>query len=184
MKIYTKTGDQGLTSLIGGVRVPKYHLRIESYGTIDELNSYIGLISSNKSFSSFQDILLEIQNNLFVIGAQLASDSQKSSAHLPRISELFVQHLETEIDIIEQNLPQLTSFILPRGSQTISYCHIARCVCRRAERLVVQLSEEYPIDNLIIKYLNRLSDFLFVLARNIAQMENIEECKWTPNKIT
>jgi cob(I)alamin adenosyltransferase len=180
MKIYTKTGDKGLTSLIGGTRVPKHNLRIESYGTIDELNSWIGLIRDQKVDPVSGILLLEIQDRLFTIGSLLASDPEKSRMKLPSLVEDDVISLEQEIDRMETNLPALTSFILPGGNTSVSYVHIARCVCRRAERLVVHLSEEAVIDQIITIYLNRLSDYLFVLSRMYSQLLNAEENPWTP----
>ncbi|WP_158828085.1 cob(I)yrinic acid a,c-diamide adenosyltransferase [Mucilaginibacter lacusdianchii] len=180
MKIYTKTGDKGFTSLIGGSRVPKYHIRIESYGTIDELNTYIGLIADQQPVSRHKDVLKQIQNRLFTIGAMLAADPEKSSMVIPDITDADVVVLEQEIDGMTSLLPELKHFILPGGSNTISFCHLGRCVCRRAERLVVQLAEESTVDENIIIYLNRLSDYLFVLARTAGQDEQVPENKWMP----
>lgn len=180
MKIYTKTGDKGYTSLIGGVRVPKYHLRIESYGTVDELNSYIGLIKSQKIADGDQLILKEIQDRLFTIGSVLASDPDKSKMKLPDLKLSDIELLELEMDRMSAVLPELKHFILPGGSTTVSYCHIARCICRRAERISVQLSEESFVDEKVIVYLNRLSDYLFVLARKLGYDNDIQESKWYP----
>jgi cob(I)alamin adenosyltransferase len=159
MKIYTKTGDKGFTSLIGGTRVPKYHLRIESYGTVDELNSYIGLIRDQDITLHDKDFLKEVQDRLFTIGSSLAADPEKSKMVIP---DLFIED------------------ILPGGSTTISYCHVARCVCRRAERLTVHLAEESVVDDKVIIYLNRLSDYLFTLARKLANDNQIPENQWIP----
>lgn len=178
MKIYTKTGDQGETSLIGGTRVPKYHLRIEAYGTVDELNSWIGLIRDQEMPASKVDLLLEIQDRLFTIGSLLASDPDKSKMKLPMLEQQDIDLLEQEMDKMEENLPPLKSFILPGGHSTVSYIHIARCVCRRTERLVVHLSEDNLIDSKISIYLNRLSDFLFMLSRFIAKELNATESPW------
>ena len=178
MKIYTKTGDQGETSLIGGTRVPKYHLRIEAYGTVDELNSWIGLIRDQQMPASKVDLLLEIQDRLFTIGSLLASDPDKSKMKLPMLGQQDIDLLEQEMDKMEENLPPLKSFILPGGHSTVSYIHIARCVCRRTERLVVHLSEDNLIDSKISIYLNRLSDFLFMLSRFIAKELNATESPW------
>ena len=161
MKIYTKTGDKGQTSLIGGTRVPKHHLRIEVYGTVDELNSWIGLIRDQDIPSSEREILKEIQDRLFTIGSSLASDPEKSRMKIPDLKEEDVTLLENEIDKMNEQLPELKSFILPGGNTTVSYCHIARCVCRRTERLATHLSEENFVAELVIIYLNRLSDYLF-----------------------
>lgn len=178
MKIYTKTGDKGETSLLGGTRVPKYHLRIEAYGTVDELNSHIGLIRDQNISQEDKKILLEIQNTLFVIGSHLAKDPKKEKVKIPSISESEIENLEKEIDNMNLNLPDLKFFVLPGGHQTVSFCHIARCVCRRAERISVQLSESSEVNPIITKYLNRLSDFLFVLSRKFSQDLNAEEIPW------
>jgi cob(I)alamin adenosyltransferase len=178
MKIYTKTGDTGQTSLIGGTRVPKYHQRIEAYGTIDELNSFIGLICDQDIHENKKEILLEIQDRLFTIGASLASDPLKSKMKLPDLSINDVIFLEQKIDLMTEVLPELKSFILPGGHTVVSYCHVARCVCRRAERLVTYVKEKEFVEDLIVVYLNRLSDFLFVFARSLAQDLNAKEIAW------
>ena len=180
MKIYTKTGDKGQTSLIGGVRVPKYHLRIESYGTIDELNSYIGLIRDQDIDEESKSFLKEIQDRLFTIGAVLASDPDKSRMKVPDLTLNDIELLELEMDRMDAKLPELRHFILPGGATEISFCHIARCICRRAERHVVQLSEESFVDEKLVVYLNRLSDYLFVLSRKLCEDKGIEENKWIP----
>ena len=180
MKIYTKTGDKGFTSLIGGTRVPKHHLRIESYGTIDELNSYIGLIRDQDIASNDKNFLKEIQDRLFTIGSSLAADPEKSKMVIPDLYAEDIEALEQEMDCINTQLPELKHFILPGGSTTVSYCHLARCVCRRAERLVVHLAEESAVDDKIIVYLNRLSDYLFTLARKTANDKKIPENQWIP----
>jgi len=180
MKIYTKTGDKGLTSLIGGTRVPKHHLRIESYGTVDELNSYIGLIRDQNISEHDKDVLKHIQDRLFTIGASLAADPEKSKMVIPDLKEEDIELLEHEMDIIDEQLPPLKHFILPGGSNAISFCHIARCVCRRAERITVHLAEESPVDEKVNIYLNRLSDYLFTLARKIGDEQSIPENKWIP----
>ncbi len=180
MKIYTKTGDKGLTSLIGGTRVPKYHLRIESYGTVDELNSYIGLIRDQDISVHDKDILKQIQDRLFTIGSSLAADPEKAKMILPDLHTADVELLEQEMDSINQQLPELRHFILPGGSNTISFCHIARCICRRAERITVQLASESTVDEKVNIYLNRLSDYLFILARKIANETNVPENQWVP----
>src|SRR6202000_2096661 len=167
MKIYTKTGDKVLTSLIGGTRVPKHHLRIESYGTVDELNSYIGLIRDQDISAHAKDILKHIQDRLFTIGASLAADPERSKMVIPDLHLADIELLETEMDVMDEQLPLLKHFILPGGNNAISFCHIARCVCRRAERLTVHLSEESAVENLVVIYLNRLSDYLFTMARKI-----------------
>jgi cob(I)alamin adenosyltransferase len=183
MKIYTKTGDVGETSLFGGKRVSKSALRIETYGTIDELNSFIGLVRDVQTDARQVELLKEIQDRLFTIGATLASDPG-SNAHkaVPDLFEEDVELLERAIDDMDEKLPPITHFILPGGHVHVSYCHLARTVCRRAERLAVALNYQSEIDVLIIKYLNRLSDYLFVLARKTAQNLGIEEVKWYPRK--
>ena len=180
MKIYTKTGDQGQTSLIGGTRVPKHHLRIEAYGTVDELNSWIGLLRDQSIDDHSITTLLEIQDRLFTIGSVLASDPEKSRMKLPELLKSDVDLLEKEIDHMETALHELKSFILPGGHPVVSYTHIARCVCRRCERLVTHLNEENPVNELVAVYLNRLSDYLFVLSRFIAQQLNVAETPWMP----
>jgi cob(I)alamin adenosyltransferase len=181
-KIYTKGGDKGQTSLLGGTRVPKYHERIEAYGTVDELTSFIGLIRDQEISHLQKKILIQIQNNLFTIESHLAADKIESTERLPKIGEEDIAILEREIDLMNEKLPELRSFILPGGHPTVSYCHIARTVCRRAERLVIKLTEKYNIDEYIVKYLNRLSDYLFVLSRKIAMDNNAEETPWKPLK--
>lgn len=180
MKIYTKTGDKGQTSLIGGTRVSKHHLRIETYGTVDELNSYIGLIRDQKIDEQSKKILIEIQDRLFTIGSSLASDPEKLKMKIPDLLEEDITLLEKEIDNMNESLPEIRSFILPGGHTTISFCHIARCVCRRAERLAIHLSENSFVADLVIKYLNRLSDYLFVLSRKISSDLNAQETPWKP----
>lgn len=180
MKIYTKTGDKGQTSLIGGTRVPKYHLRIESYGTVDELNSYIGLIMCQDIDAHYQTVLKEIQDRLFTIGSSLASDPEKSKMKIPDLLATDITLLENEMDQMNEELPELKHFILPGGNTTVSYCHLARCVCRRAERLTVHLAEESFVDSNITIYLNRLSDYLFVLARKLSADAKTKENIWLP----
>ncbi len=180
MKIYTKTGDEGLTSLIGGTRVPKYDLRIESYGTVDELNSYIGLIRDHDIDADQKDTLKEIQDRLFTIGAALASDPEKSKMKIPDLHLSDITFLESQIDEMNLVLPELKHFILPGGSPVVSICHVSRCVCRRAERIIVHLKEESFVDEKVIIYLNRLSDYLFVLARKLCHDSNMSENQWFP----
>ena len=182
MKIYTKKGDTGETVLIGGTKVQKNHARVETYGTIDELNSYIGLVRDCGIDRSYKDLLGEIQDRLFTIGSHVASDPETSRMTLPDLNESDVVVLEESIDAMEKDLPEMKNFILPGGHQTVSFIHIARCVCRRAERLAVALNGEGIVDILIIKYLNRLSDYLFVLARKVGQDLDIEEVKWNPRQ--
>ena len=180
MKIYTKTGDKGQTSLIGGTRVPKFHVRIETYGTVDELNSYIGLIMCQAIEAHHQQVLKEIQDRLFTIGSALASDPERSKMKIPDLSEDDITLLEREMDQMNEVLPALKHFILPGGNTIVSYCHIARCVCRRAERLAVQLATDSFVDNNITIYLNRLSDYLFVLARKLNADAATAENIWIP----
>lgn len=180
MKVYTKTGDKGTTALIGGTRVAKHHLRIDSYGTVDELNSYIGLIRDQQISEQYKTILKEIQDRLFTVGASLASDPQKSKMTIPDLHESDVELLEKEMDKMNDELPALRHFVLPGGHTTVSFCHLGRTVCRRAERLVVELAEDGTVNELVIKYLNRLSDYLFVLGRKLAKDLNAEEYIWVP----
>ncbi|MEO9570188.1 MAG: cob(I)yrinic acid a,c-diamide adenosyltransferase [Polaribacter sp.] len=189
MKIYTKTGDSGTTALYGGTRVKKYNLRIESYGTVDELNSYIGLIKDQEISDYIKNSLLKIQNELFIVGSMLATPKEKETLkngkerlNILKIDESSILYLEKEIDKMDKELAQMTHFILPGGHQTVSFCHIARCICRRAERLSVELQDQETINNNIIKYLNRLSDFLFTLARKLSKDLSVEEIKWIPEK--
>jgi cob(I)alamin adenosyltransferase len=190
MKIYTKTGDKGTTALFGGTRVPKHHIRIDSYGTVDELNSYIGLIRDQEIDPRSKEILIHIQNKLFTVGAVLATDPEKMTLkngkdrlNIPRIDEEDITLLEKEMDVMDGALPPMTHFVLPGGHTTVSYCHIARTVCRRAERLATALNELEPFDSHTLTYLNRLSDYLFVLARKLSQDLQADEVKWIPTKI-
>ena len=179
-KIYTKTGDKGTTSLIGGVRVPKNHIRIESYGTVDELNSYLGMVTDLAQNEQINGWLREIQDRLFTVGSVLATNPDKEvKMKLPDVHDADVLWLEQRIDQMNEVLPEMRSFILPGGNLASSTCHVARCVCRRAERLCVDMQqhEEY-VPELIIQYLNRLSDFLFVLARYISHINNAREIPW------
>ena len=180
MKIYTKTGDAGTTSLFGGKRVSKSDLRIETYGTVDELNSYLGLIRDQPVNAGRKDVLIEIQDRLFTIGSMLATEPGNTKVKIPTLAENDVQFLEKEIDRMEANLPPMKSFVLPGGHPSVSFCHIARTVCRRAERLVISLNQAERVDDLVIKYLNRLSDYLFVLARSMAQELRADETPWKP----
>jgi len=181
-KIYTKTGDSGTTGLIGGTRVPKHHLRLESYGTIDELNSYIGLIRSHEIETKTSEVLFVIQNKLFLIGSRLATDDTKSDLKDKLIiSEEDIVLLEKEMDRMDESLPELNNFVLPGGSPLNGYCHIARTVCRRAERRANQLSAEVDVNPLLLKYINRLSDYLFILSRKVLLDLGKDEIKWEPN---
>ncbi|QLG46369.1 cob(I)yrinic acid a,c-diamide adenosyltransferase [Costertonia aggregata] len=189
MKIYTKTGDKGTTALFGGTRVSKGHMRIDSYGTVDELNSWLGLIRDQKIDANSKSILIKIQDKLFTVGAILATDPEKmilkngkERLNIPKISEGDIVLLENEIDKMNDVLPPMTHFILPGGHTTVSYCHIARTVCRRAERLASLLYENEPFDERVLSYLNRLSDYLFVLARKLSKDVEADEIKWIPGK--
>lgn len=182
IKIYTKTGDGGKTSLIGGTKVPKSHIRIDAYGTIDELNSYIGLCSDHQTDAVIKANLKEIQDRLFTIGSSLACDPDKEpKMRLPDLKDTDISFLENDIDKMNDELPAMKHFILPGGHIAVSSLHIARCVCRRAERICVDMQmQELFIDPIVIKYINRLSDHLFVLARYTAHKLNIEEIAWKP----
>ena len=189
MKIYTKTGDKGTTSLIGGVRVSKHHIRIEAYGTVDELNSYIGLIRDQKIEEHLSEVLIKIQTQLFTLGAMLATPSEKEfmksgkeRLKIEKINPESILLLENEIDKMNEDLPPMTHFVLPGGHQSVSFCHISRCICRRAERIASLLNETEKIDQQILIYLNRLSDYLFVLARKLTYTNKAEEIKWIPEK--
>ncbi len=182
MKIYTKTGDIGETSLFGGRRVLKSELRIEAYGTVDELNSWIGLLRDVNSETSTKELLKEIQDRLFTLGSSLAADPRNAKLKTPDLDESDVELLEKAIDKMDETLEPLRNFILPGGHVYVSYCHIARTVCRRAERLCVALCQDSAIHLLIIKYLNRLSDYLFTLSRKMAKDLSAEEVNWLPRK--
>lgn len=181
-KIYTKTGDKGGTSLIGGVRVPKSHIRIESYGTVDELNSVIGTVYDMAANEQITEWLREIQDRLFTVGSVLATDPGKQvKMKLPDLHDADVAWLEERIDKMNETLPEMRSFILPGGHLASSTCHVARCVCRRAERICVAMQEQQEeVPAIVIRYLNRLSDFLFVLARYIGHIHNAPEIPWRP----
>ncbi|MFN3951784.1 MAG: cob(I)yrinic acid a,c-diamide adenosyltransferase [Thermaurantimonas sp.] len=178
MKIYTKTGDSGQTSLLGGSRVDKFHLRIEAYGSLDELNSWIGLIADEHMHAEVQKNLHKIQNLLFVAGSHLAAENEQAKSYLPAWPDQATEDLEKLIDEMTTHLKPLKNFILPGGHFVASYCHIARCVCRRAERIVVLLSTEEQVNPSIIKYLNRLSDYLFTLSRFTLFLTGIDEIYW------
>ncbi len=177
MKIYTKTGDQGETSLFGGRRLPKDALRIECYGTVDELNAFVGLLRDHMTDDDLRKVLFTIQNRLFTIGARLATDPEKQSAPVDLKPE-DIALLEQEIDRMDMELPPLRHFILPGGHPTVSYAHLARTICRRAERLVVSLHQQEPVAELLLQYLNRLSDYFFVVARYMSHRLGVAEIKW------
>jgi cob(I)alamin adenosyltransferase len=181
-KIYTRTGDAGKTSLIGGTKVAKSNIRIESYGTVDELNSYLGLVSDQISLLEVKKVLKEIQDRLFTIGSSLACDPDKETKlRIPDLHDADITLLENEIDKMDERLPEMKSFILPGGSVAVSTTHIARCICRRAERICVSMQEsELFVEPLVIKYLNRLSDYLFMLARYVGFETGVPEIPWKP----
>ncbi len=182
IKIYTKTGDKGTTSLIGGTKVSKSHIRIEAYGTVDELNSWMGVVSDHISDTVSQQTVKEIQDRLFTIGSSLACDPEKEpKLKIPDLQPSDIQFLEQEIDRMNAALPEMKSFILPGGAPAVSFAHVARCVCRRAERLCVAMQdEELEVETLVLQYLNRLSDHLFMLARYIGHLQGAAEIKWQP----
>ncbi|MEP2057317.1 MAG: cob(I)yrinic acid a,c-diamide adenosyltransferase [Maribacter litoralis] len=189
MKVYTKTGDDGTTGLFGGTRVPKHHIRIDSYGTVDELNSWLGLIRDQKVDETHQQQLIVIQEHLFTVGAILATDPEKEilkngeeRLKITKVGLSEIKFLEQAIDEMDGELPQMTHFILPGGHTTVSYCHIARTVCRRAERIATLLYESEPFDTNVLMFLNRLSDYLFVLARKLSYNLHANEIKWIPKK--
>lgn len=188
MKIYTKTGDQGTTALFGGTRVPKHHIRIQSYGTVDELNSWIGLLRDQGIENRHREFLLTIQDKLFTVGSMLATETESPSEkgrkvriEIPQVIAEDVTALEDEMDRLDADLPPMTNFILPGGHPVVSYCHIARTVCRRAERMTTLLNEQSHISEILLIYLNRLSDYLFILARKLSSELKADEIKWIPN---
>lgn len=180
MKVYTKKGDKGTTGLIGGTRVLKSSLRIEAYGTVDELNSYLGLIRDQNITKEYVEQLLEIQDRLFTIGSSLAADPEKSKMKIPDLLETDVHSLENWMDEMDKSLPEMKNFVLPGGHTTVSYTHIARCVCRRAERIIVNLGQHDFVADLVVTYINRLSDYLFVLSRKLTFDLKAEEHPWHP----
>ena len=180
MKIYTKTGDQGFTGLFGGKRVSKSDVRIDTYGTVDELNSWIGLLRDQEVNKSRADVLVEIQDRLFTAGSILATEPNNGKVNIPELHDTDIEFLEKEIDKMESELEPMKSFILPGGHQSVSFCHVARTVCRRAERLAVELLDEEHVNPIVIKYLNRLSDYLFVLSRKMGKELAIDEVPWKP----
>lgn len=180
MKIYTKTGDQGSTSLFGGKRVSKADLRIDTYGTVDELNSWIGVLRDQSVNQSRKEILVEIQDRLFTIGSILATEPENTKVKIPSLAESDIELLENKMDEMDAILPPMRFFVLPGGHTSISFGHVARTVCRRAERLVIALSQTEKVDPLVIKYMNRLSDYLFMLCRTMAHELKAEETPWKP----
>ncbi|NOY49188.1 MAG: cob(I)yrinic acid a,c-diamide adenosyltransferase [Chlorobi bacterium] len=180
-KVYTKTGDSGQTSLAGGKRVPKNHERIMVYGTVDELNAFVGALRDIVEQERISKILIIIQNDLFILGSLLANDGS-SKVKMPSLSAVKIEFLEKQIDLMDKDLPALKNFILPGGHPTVSAAHICRVICRRAERLLVDVIERHEVDPLFIKYLNRLSDYFFMLSRTLARINNIAETPWIPDK--
>lgn len=180
MKIYTKTGDKGTTALFGGKRVSKADLRIDTYGTVDELNSYIGLVRDQPVNQIRKKILVEIQDRLFTVGSILATEPGNTKVKIPALHPDDVTFLEKEIDAMDASLPPMKFFVLPGGHQSVSFCHVARTVCRRAERLTIALNTHEVVDPLVIQYLNRLSDYLFMLSRKMSAELNAEEMPWKP----
>lgn len=177
-KIYTKGGDKGETSLLGGTRVSKGHDRVEAYGNLDELNSFIGLIRDSEINPHYRQVLIRVQENLFTAEALIARDPEKVTRELPTLTEEEILILENEIDTMNEDLPELTNFILPGGNSIVSYCHIARTVCRRAERSLIRLNQISPVEDIIIRFINRLSDYLFVLARKTGKDTGATETPW------
>jgi cob(I)alamin adenosyltransferase len=182
MKIYTKTGDKGTTSLIGGTRVSKADVRIDAYGTVDELNAYLGVVRDSISDARGRVELLQIQHVLFVIGSHLACEKESAKVKLPVLDHNEITFLENSIDQMNESLQPMTHFILPGGHLAISFCHVARTICRRSERNIVALLQDSTQDEFIIAYINRLADYLFVLARYIAYQNDVAEIKWIPKK--
>ncbi|MDX5404310.1 MAG: cob(I)yrinic acid a,c-diamide adenosyltransferase, partial [Bacteroidota bacterium] len=182
MKIYTKTGDKGTTSLLGGTRVPKYDPRIEAYGTVDELNSFLGLLADQVSDASMNDELRGIQTLLFTIGSRLAAEPGESKFPLPEIKEEDISALESAMDRMDDQLTPLRNFILPGGHPCVSQAHICRTVCRRAERRVAELTSENEGYSILMRYLNRLSDYFFVLSRYLMKINQVSEIPWKPRQ--
>jgi cob(I)alamin adenosyltransferase len=180
MKIYTRTGDLGLTSLFGGKRVSKADLRIDTYGTVDELNSWIGLLRDQPVNSERTEFLIFLQDRLFTTGSILATEPGNTKVKIPSLSATDIKNIENEIDKMDAGLEPMRSFILPGGHQSVSFCHVARTVCRRAERLTIALNASEPVGELVIQFLNRLSDYLFVLARKMGSELGIQDTPWKP----
>lgn len=184
MKIYTRTGDKGSTALFTGKRVPKHHIRIESYGTVDELNALLGLLRDQEMDARLRELLIAIQTKLFTVGSILATEPNKDQRlKIPRITASDIEGLEREMDRLDTELPAMTHFILPGGHPTVSTCHLARTVCRRAERAISLLNENEAVPKNLLAYINRLSDFLFVLARKLSSDLKVPEVKWIPEKL-
>lgn len=182
MKIYTKTGDKGTTSLLGGTRVAKYDLRIEAYGTVDELNSQIGVLRSYEIDQKTKEVLIKIQTQLFTSGSQLANEPGNTRIKIPKLKDEMITFLENQIDAMQEELPTMRHFVLPGGHPAVAAAHVARCICRRAERIVLHLKAESEVPDPIPVFLNRLSDFLFVLSRKLSKDLGAEEIPWIAEK--
>jgi cob(I)alamin adenosyltransferase len=180
MKIYTRTGDAGTTGLLGGTRLPKHHIRIEAYGTVDELNAHIGLLRDYDASATYRTELIAIQEDLFVLGSHLASDPEKNKMTLPELSEQRIAVLEEAMDAMDATLPEMRNFVLPGGHLAVSQCHVVRCICRRAERNTIALAQTSFVEEHLIRYLNRLSDYFFVLSRKLTHELNAVETPWIP----
>lgn len=178
MKVYTRTGDTGTTGVLGGTRLPKNHVRIEAYGTVDELNAHIGLLRDYDAASPYREALIAIQNDLFTLGSHLASDPEKNKMTLPELKHERIEALEFAMDSLDAELPEMRNFVLPGGHSSISQCHVTRCVCRRAERATIALSQHSFVEEHLIRYLNRLSDYFFVLSRKLSHDLQITETPW------
>lgn len=182
MKVYTRTGDAGTTGLLGGTRLPKNHIRIEAYGSVDELNANIGLLRDQDALARYRAELITIQEDLFVLGSHLASDPEKNKMKLPELRPDRIEQLEMAMDALDATLPEMRNFVLPGGHPAISQCHVTRCVCRRAERATIALAQTSFVQDATIRYLNRLSDYFFVLSRKITQDLDVEETPWLPER--
>ena len=182
MKVYTRTGDAGTTGILGGTRLPKNHIRIEAYGTVDELNAHLGLLRDYEAAANHGAAIVAIQEDLFVLGSHLASDPEKNKMELPELNPLRIDDLEKAMDDMDATLPEMRNFVLPGGHPAVSQCHIARCVCRRAERATIALAHTSYVNDAMIRYLNRLSDYLFVLSRTLTHELGATETPWVPNK--
>lgn len=182
MKVYTRTGDAGTTGILGGTRLPKNHIRIEAYGSVDELNAHIGLLRDHDALARYRAELITIQEDLFVLGSHLASDPEKNKMKLPELRPDRIEQLEMAMDALDASLPEMRNFVLPGGHPAVSQCHVTRCVCRRAERATIALAQTSFVQDTAIRYLNRLSDYFFVLSRKLTQDLDVEETPWLPEK--
>lgn len=182
MKVYTRTGDAGTTGILGGTRLPKNHIRIEAYGTVDELNAHLGMLRDYDALAPHREAIIAIQEDLFVLGSHLASDPEKNKMELPELNPERIGDLESAMDAMDMELPEMRNFVLPGGNPAVSQCHIARCVCRRAERATIALAHTSFVHDVMIRYLNRLSDYLFVLSRKLTHELGAPETPWIPTK--